>query len=450
MNIIPQMKAELSDGCVVIDSFHTLEARLRKVQEVLNQSRPVALLFYPDILSKNPPVFVPKKDPEITFSISDADAFVEELSITPKRRRLILYVCSEAARVENIQALTTAFALRFNAHTIWSVNGANAVAPDNPLGLGYIMLGGNDAAMKLWRSIGPDDLLVTLGFDQGEYSLNLEKIEAGSVWHFTDIPHAYGNKFGEMRHRVRGEYRMVRGNIGLSLSHILDRMKPPVEASSFTKPPLSLNRRFLSRESAEGCVDLIAFYERLGELWRPDSIGFDDVCIAYKDRQFIMQRPHKHIRFYTMHDSSTMGGAFGLAVGAKIASPKKHLFLFTGDGCWRLFCGALAETSRLGISLFLLKNNAFELVRQGLNIAIPGLQSAYKHDILPPIDFLSSAEANGWKGVALKPNLGNLEEILNLCYAEEKQSIVVEVPVDPDQIIGPNPRFENLSQEKYL
>jgi acetolactate synthase-1/2/3 large subunit len=450
MNIIPQLKAELGDGCIVIDSVHSLEPCLRQVQEILNQSRPVALFFYPDILSKCQAVFVPKKTPEPSFTLSDVEAFLNEFPLEAKHRRVILYVCSEAARVENIQELTTKFATAFNAQTVWSVNGSNAVAPDNPFGLGHIMLGGNDKAMELWRSMGPADLIVTLGFDQGEYSLNLEKIHAGMVWHFTDIPHAYGNKHGEMRHRVTGEYRMVKGNIGLSLSHILKNLKPTAESSPFTSTPITLNTRILSRETSENCVDLIAFYERLSELWRPGSIGFDDVCIAYKDRQYIMQRPHPHIRFYTMHDASTMGGAFGLAVGAKIACPKKHIFSFTRDGCWRLFSGALAEASNLGICLFLLKNDSYALVSQALDVAIPGLLSERKHDILQSIDFLGAAQAYGWKGIALQPDLGNLEDILNICYTQEKQSILIEVPVDKDQNIGPNPRFENLSQEKYL
>jgi len=50
------------------------------------------------------------------------------------------------------------------------------VSPDNRYGFGYISFGGNDEAMKLWRGIGPDDCVITLGFDPGEYSLNLATI----------------------------------------------------------------------------------------------------------------------------------------------------------------------------------------------------------------------------------------------------------------------------------
>src|SRR5256885_7588644 len=55
--------------------------------------------------------------------------------------------------------------------------------------------------------------LPIFGFDAGEYSLNLAKIPAGHVYHFTDMREAYGHKNGEFRHRVAHEYRQVRGDI---------------------------------------------------------------------------------------------------------------------------------------------------------------------------------------------------------------------------------------------
>src|SRR5437667_12761250 len=78
--------------------------------------------------------------------------------------------------------------------------------------------------MEVWRSLGKDDVVIALGFDAGEYSLNLAKIPAGHVYHFTDMREAYGHKNGEFRHRVAHEYRQVRGDIGLVLEEILPRL----------------------------------------------------------------------------------------------------------------------------------------------------------------------------------------------------------------------------------
>jgi len=51
MNIVPQLQAELGDGCVVIDDVDTMEEQLEGAQSILMESKPVAIAFYPDILS---------------------------------------------------------------------------------------------------------------------------------------------------------------------------------------------------------------------------------------------------------------------------------------------------------------------------------------------------------------------------------------------------------------
>src|SRR5258706_8981743 len=145
--------------------------------------------------------------------------------------------------------------------------------------------------MDLWKGVTKDDVVITLGFDAGEYSLNLGKINAGHVWHFTDLRDAYGHKQGEFRHRVGHEYRLVRGDIGFVLEEILKRLPSALgERPEVVPAPESLNRREISRETRPGTVDAMEFYGRMHKAWRPDSIGFDDVCTAYKDRQYVAQR----------------------------------------------------------------------------------------------------------------------------------------------------------------
>src|SRR5713226_7246378 len=59
MNIVPQLQAELGDGCIVIDDIDTMEEQLERAQSILMESKPVAIAFYPDILSKDVKVDVP-------------------------------------------------------------------------------------------------------------------------------------------------------------------------------------------------------------------------------------------------------------------------------------------------------------------------------------------------------------------------------------------------------
>jgi acetolactate synthase-1/2/3 large subunit len=451
MNIVPQLRAELGDGCVVIDSVNTFADRMRQAQHVLAQSRPVAISFHPDILSREVDLDVPLAERAESLNAKDLERFLAEFPTIARGRRVILYVGSEAARSEGIQQLTTRLAEVLQAPTVWSVNGANAVAPDNRYGVGYISFGGNDRAMELWRGVTRDDVVIALGFDAGEYSLNLGKIAAGHVWHFSALPEAYGHRNGDFRHRCAGEYRSVRGDIGPTLAAILPRL---ARADLGERPPCArhedLNTRAISRDVRPDCVDFVEFYERLTGLWRPHSIGFDDVCTAYKDRQYVTQRPHPYVRFFTTHDGSAMGGGFGLGVGAKVADPRLHTFVFTGDGCWRLFGGALADAAHLDLRVFIVNNGVYAIVDKGLEVVVPEVHKRRYHSVLPDIDFVKAAQAHGWEGYRVEPDLANLADIIEACYTRRGRSILIDLPVDPDQVVGLNPRLHNLTTKTYL
>ena len=225
MNIIPQLRAELGEACIVIDDIDSLGDRLELAQSILASSKPVAIAFHPDILSKDADVDVPRRERPRMLDQIDADRFVNEFPQISRGRRVIIYAGAEAARCPGITELTTALSETLQAPTVWSVNGANAISPDNRYGYGYISFGGNDEAMKLWRSINSDDVVITLGFDSGEYSLNLGSIPAGHVWHFTAWTSPYGHQDGDFRHRVDGDYRVVRGDIEQTLDYVLPKLR---------------------------------------------------------------------------------------------------------------------------------------------------------------------------------------------------------------------------------
>jgi acetolactate synthase-1/2/3 large subunit len=450
MNVVPQLRAELGDGCIVIDDISRLQDQLEQAQAILAESKPVAIAFHPDILSRSVEVDVPKRERPRTFDQVDADRFVSEFPAVADGRRVVIYAGAEAARCPGITTLTTELSELLQAPTVWSVNGANAISRENPYAYGYISFGGNDEAMKLWRGLTSDDVVITLGFDSGEYSLNLGSIPAGHVWHFTSWNEPYGHKDGDFRHRVNGDYRIVRGDIERTLQEVLPRLRGKVDHRPHVEKLRELNTRTISRQVREGCVDAYDFYLELHRSWRPHSIGFDDVCTAYKDRQYVAQRPHPSIPFHTVHDGSAMGGAFGLGVGARAADPSLHTFVFSGDGCWRLFGGALAEAANIGMNLFIINNGRYAIVDKGLEVVIPDVEKGRYHGVLPEIDFVAAAKAHGWDGYRLRPDLRNLPEIMDACYAGSGRSILVDVPIDADQVLGLNPRLYNLTTDTYL
>src|SRR6266480_5907949 len=75
MNVVPQLEAELGEGCVVIDSVHSLEDGLRQAQRVLKRSKPVAIAFHPDVLSRPADASVPWTSKPRTFAARDVSDF---------------------------------------------------------------------------------------------------------------------------------------------------------------------------------------------------------------------------------------------------------------------------------------------------------------------------------------------------------------------------------------
>lgn len=139
-----------------------------------------------------------------------------------------------------------------------------------------------------------------------------------------------------------------------------------------------------------------------------------------------------------------MGGAYGVAVGAKLASPDKRVYLFSGDGCFRLYGGSLNEAKDLGIVLFILDNQTYSIVAQGLPVILPTVASKRFHDTLNRMDYGKIAEASGWLSYSLAADLANFEDILQAIEKNPSQSILVTIPVDPEQVLGQNPRVRNL------
>lgn len=445
-NIAAQIAAELPHGTFVIDDLSRLDAQLSAAAHELAHGAPVAFVLPPDVLNAPMPEQTAAASIRAPSTPHLPAETVLERHLTPRlRARTLLLVGDEAHAVPDIAALTTQLCSALDAPAVWSINGANAIAHDNPYAVGYLGFGGSAQAASSWASLGRDDTLVSVGYCGDEYTVNFAKAKAGLVWNLAERIPRYGSRDGGFAHLADGEFVQTVAPLRETVAAISrwsqSRARTEVRpADAAARPPAAPERGRCGPDS----VDLVDFYRRLDRLWRPGSIGFDDVCMAYKDRQHVLQRPHPHMRFYALYRGSAMGGAYGAGLGAKAADPRSHVFVFSGDGCFRLYGGALAEAAALGIVLFVLDNGAYGLIEQALEHVLPGMQRERYHGALAQADYAAIAAASGWIGCRLRPDLANLDELMARAYRTERPSMLIQVPVDAAQILGTNPRIANL------
>lgn len=444
-NIVAQLRSELPESVFLLDSVETLAEKLHSARSYLDNNRPVVIVLLHSAL--NSPVNVPTQIliptiPSVQKDISTG--FCDEFRRDVENRRLVILVGEEMARYPNSFELTTKISQKLRCAVIWSINGANAVHRDNPYGFGYISFGGNDEALELYQSLGKDDVLLVLGACPDEYTVNMHKFPAAKTFFLSNNLGGYGQIENNFSHMANDQYCHVYGPLDKLLrSLLIEAEKKPFDNILAFPAPNNLNHRSYPAPR-EGYVDMAELYQRLDHWWPANSIGFDDVCLAYKDRQYVTQRPNNNIHFYSLYRGSAMGGAFGAAVGAKLSSPTRPVFLFTGDGCFRLFSGSLGEVSELGLVVFLINNASLSIVSQGLPVILPDIEEKNYHANLKQLDYCSIARACGWEAEKLYPDLSNLNYLLEKMMNEPMKSLLIDIPMDALQVLGYNPRVNNL------
>jgi len=441
-NMIEQLRAELPNSVFVLDDPSILAEQLALAKALLDNSKPVVFVLVNESL--NIPVDeVPAIPAVAPYTVENGrfDDFTATFRQAIDGKRLVVLVGEEMTRYADALELTSAFSEQFRAAVIWSINGANAVRRDNPYGYGYIAFGGNDKALNMYDSLGDDDVLMVLGACPDEYTVNLNLFTASHTFFVGNIPKAYGLVKNSLFHIAKGKYYHMHSAIDMVLRSLIDTAKQQPFTNIPAEPaPEDLNNSPFPIPG-NGYVDMVKLYQQLDKWWPAGSIGFDDVCLSYKDRQYVTQRPNNNIHFYSLYRGSAMGGAFGVAVGAKLSKPEQPVFLFTGDGCFRLFSGSLGEVSDLGLVVFLLNNETLSIVEQGLIKILPGVPEERYHSALKPVDYCSIARAYGWDAEKLNPDLSNFNDLL---VKKRSRSLLIEVAVDPHQILGANPRLRNL------
>ena len=98
----------------------------------------------------------------------------------------------------------------------------------------------------------------------------------------------------------------------------------------------------------------------------------------------------------------------------------------------------------MGLRLFMMDNCAYGIVQQGMSVIMPNKSEEYYHANIARIDFIAAAKAHGWDAITLADDLSNLDEIMALCY-KPSPSLLIRVPLDPNQSVGNNPRVKNIT-----
>lgn len=442
-NIVAQLRAELPSGVFVLDDPATLGERLAQAREQLVQHKPVALVLVHDALSQ--PAAAHRPAPrQHEHPLPPVGEFVKAFARHIEGRRVTLLAGEELARCTGAPELTSKLCEQLGAAAVWSINGSNGIARDNAYGYGYIGFGGNDAATQHWQSLGEQDVLLVLGACPDEYTVNLAPYAAGNLFVLTALTDGYGQIDGSFQHRAGETYHQLVAPLEEVLAALVEHfVHQPPRNQRMAPAPASLNQGHRDKPRP-GHVDIVQLFEALDQRWPAGTLGFDDVCLSYKDRQYVTQRPNPKARFFSLYRGSAMGNALGLAIGAKVAAPASLVVAFTGDGCFRLFAGNLSEASNLGILLFVLDNGCYGIVEQGLPVIIPDLEEPRYHTHLPSMDFCAMARACGWKSFDLAPDLDNLDHLFAQSRQEPGRSILVRIPVDAQQVVGLNPRARNL------
>lgn len=442
-NLYEQVKLELPNGTFILEGGINLQDDLRSAKQQLDNFKPVVFFIEHSGMNelyekKSIEEIERRKIVEGTFNNNDINQL---LKISSENRRITFLVGEEVNLYPKAKDILHEFSSLKKTAIIWSINGANSVSRDNEFGYGYVSFGGNDNSVKHLLELNQDDLLIVLGACPDEYTTNMKKFKAGVTIYVTGIDSSYGEIDGSFQHHSSDRFYMHRQRIDDFLKSLLDNQEI-INNKKSKKAPNDLNNRTIHKPS-DGKVDIQELYVELDKRWPNGSIGFDDICLAYKDRQYVTQRPNENIRFFSLYRGSAMGGAMGLAIGAALESSSNKIFVFSGDGCFRLFAGSLGEIASLGIVLFIFNNESLGIVEQGIDVLLPDLDIDHKHTHVKGIDYCKISEGFGWTTFKMNHDLSNIDEIFTEIN-NSSRSVMIEVPVDAKQIVGLNPRANNL------
>ena len=133
----------------------------------------------------------------------------------------------------------------------------------------------------------------------------------------------------------------------------------------------------------------------------------------------------------------TMGFAIPAAIGAKVARPDDLVFALDGDGCFQMTCQELitAATEGVPIKVAVFNNGGHGMVRQWQRMFYGGRFSGSDLGDVAP-DYPALAEAMGCVGLRAEKPI-EVGPIIDKALAIDDRPVVIEVVVDPDEMVFP-------------
>ncbi len=137
--------------------------------------------------------------------------------------------------------------------------------------------------------------------------LDCPSLSFDNAWVFSSNTQGYGPANGSRDRRFSGRYRLISGCIRINALKLIDSLDKS-ELRTIRYPQFgNLNKPHRKSPVNSGFVNLDNFYNEIDNLWREDSLGFDDICMSYKDRQYVTQRPNDNCPFCSFYRGSAMG-----------------------------------------------------------------------------------------------------------------------------------------------
>lgn len=358
-----------------------------------------------------------------TYTEQDIEAAV---NLIGSAKRPFIYagggvIISDAAR-----ELRT-FVERLKAPAALSLMGKGALPFDHPLNTGMIGMHGSVASNK---TIQRADLVIAIGARFSDRVVSkAEKFAVDAKILHIDIDPAEINKNVRSENWIIGDIKKVLGEL---LQKIPDRTENEwngdvAELKKIVPDAHSRQVPLHPKVLIEGVA------KRLGnEVIVATDVGQHQMWVS---QFYPLNRPRS---FLTSGGLGTMGSGFGLAIGAKMANPKRPVVLFTGDGSFRMNCAemATAYNYHLPILVVILNNRVLGMVRQWQTLFY---DERYAETTLNrPPDFVKLAGAYGLSGYRAETEAQFMEALDKaLAEIQEGKAALIEAVIDIDEQVLP-------------
>lgn len=346
-----------------------------------------------------------------------------------RARRPVLYVGGGIIKA-NAAAVLRSFAERTAVPVTTTLMGRGAFPDDHPLALGMPGMHGTYAAITAMQRA---DLLIAIGVrfdDRVTGNPELFAPEA-AVIHVDVDPAEIG--------KVRYPDVPIVGDAARVLAQLLeawgDRQVPDRSAWMETIRRWQRDHPLRYQQDPDGPIKPQYVVEELHRLTGGDAIVVAGVGQhqMWASQYWRFSEPRRWINSGGL---GTMGFAVPAAIGAKAGKPDELVVAIDGDGCFQMTFQELitAAVDGLGVKVVVFNNGAHGMVTQWQRLFYGERYSAsHLGDV---VDYVKLAEAMGCHGFrASTPD--EVAPTLEKALATEDRPVVVEVVVDPEEMVFP-------------